>query len=163
MKAAGCTAILFSSLLFGLNMIYLKKKNIEEIKQIILFLSQLKTSLEFSLKSPLELFEDVRNNKNLSFIDRSLELFNKGWPLEDAFNYSIKEERFIQKSEKELLCALFSFFGLYDKQTQEKRFDFLIREFEQLLLRKEDELIKKERLYPIFTISIGIGAIIVLI
>ena len=137
MKVIGSTAILFVSLLCGLNMVCLKKRNIDEIKKAILFLSQMRTSLEFSLKSPQELFEDIKLRDDFFVRDRSLELLNMGFSIEEAFDLSIKEDKFLDKNEKVLLNSLFEFFGIFDRDTQEKRFNLLIAEFGDVLHKKE--------------------------
>lgn len=163
MKLVGLFIIFFISIGIGFNKIYLLRTYGEEIRHTVIFLNQLKSNLEFYLSTPKELFKTTVLPFPFAVRDETISLMDKGVDFHPAFISAVNKSQTYIKEDKKLILEIASFLGLFDKETQIKRLELMIKEFDSLCSLRSKQQAEKEKLCLTCSISFGLGLIIILI
>ena len=163
MKLLGAVLVITSAFAFGSRLIFSRRQNIAELKRAVSFLTQIKTTLGFSLKSPEELFEDAVREEAFFIRDKTTELCKKGKSFVSAYREAVATDENLESKDRLKLLVLAEILGLFDRETQEERIKLLIYDIKKSAEEKETELINKERLYMLISLSLGTGIVIILV
>lgn len=151
MKAMGVFMVLFSSVSFGLCLNSRMKRQIDTLKDLLLFSNNLKTAISYQLVSINDFIHSIGSNeyKNLDFLD----------DISGFENISLD----LSNEENNRIANFFSSLGKFDVKNQISEIEYFMIFLNSKIEERNRYYNQKSKITMVLCISIGAVASIVMI
>ncbi|MEG1971691.1 MAG: stage III sporulation protein AB [Oscillospiraceae bacterium] len=156
-KALGILSIFLSCVILGGMSAYKLGTRVKALKAASVLVTQIITTLQYTLSSPIEIFEALGRTAGLEcdYIEKTIFEYENSADFKSAFSKALKSSCSVNSKDINLIKELGNVLGCFDKDTQLERLKLLKGEIDQVTGKLNENLLQRDKLYITSGVSLG--------